>query len=446
MSKYLFVFLIITFSFSNKIFTQSEIGLHFMDIMQTSKTNPAWMGEDTIQIGLPNLHLNYFNTAGTFNKLVKDFIDGKDQLSFTEALNDLSPTGNILRGGVELNTIELGYILGNVRLGLSHAQKIDLLIEYPQTLPKLFLEGNGQFVGETIDLGHHVNLTAYNEFALSAAINLSKLTIGAKVKYLSGIANASVGNNDLTLLTDSDIYQLTLNSDYTLNTSRLVTSNDSTQVVAPNDLSNFQLDFGNFSAENLFTQNNGIALDFGITYQLSDKLKLAASVIDIGTINWTENINNYSSKGNSTYEGFEFSQFSDNEGISFSNALDTLEEVFNFSETEEEYSTTLPTKIYLSATFDMNSMWRLGGLLYSEIYQDQTFSSLALSGRARISEKISFGGVYSLRKDNFFNLGLNFAVRLGPVQLYGASDNVFGVFDPYNSSNVNLRTGLNLLF
>ena len=437
MSKYLFIFLIIIFSFSNKTFSQSEIGLHFMDVMQTSKTNPAYIGEKKIQIGLPNLHLNYYNTAGTFNNLIVDYIDGKDQLSVGETLNDLSEAGNILRGGVEINTFEIGYKLGDLRFGLSHAQKVDLFLDYPQTLAKLFLEGNGQYIGQTIDLGHQMNLTAYNEFALSAAMNLSKLTVGAKLKYLTGIANASVDNNALTLFTDSDIYQLTLTSDYTLNTSTIVNSND---------LSSFRLGFGSFGSDNLFTKNNGIAVDLGVVYQFNEKLKLSASVIDLGAINWTDNINNYSSKGSSTYEGFEFSQFSNDGDISFSNALDTLEEVFNFSETQNEYATTLPTKVYLSATYDMNEMWELGGLFFTEIYQGKAFPMIALSGRAKITDKISVGGIYSARENNFFNLGLNFAVRIGPVQFYGASDNVLGILDPYKSANVNLRTGLNLLF
>ena len=437
MSKYFFIFSIILFTFCNNTFAQSEVGFHFMDVMQSSKTNPAWIGEDKIQIGLPNLHLNYYNTAGTFNNLIVDFIDGKDQLSVGDALNDLSASGNILRGGVELSTIELGYKLGNFRLGLSHAQRIDLFLDYPQTLAKLFLEGNGQYVGETIDLGHQVNLTAYNEFALSTAMNFSKLTVGAKLKYLTGIANTSVGNNTLTLFTDDDIYQLTLTSDYTLNTSTLINSND---------LSSFRLDFGNFSADNLFTKNNGIAIDLGVVFQLNEKLKLSASVIDLGTINWTENVNNYSSKGSSTYEGFEFSQFSSDGEIEFSNALDTLEEVFNFSETQNEYSTTLPAKIYFSAAYQLNDKWQLGGLFFTEIYQDKVFPMMALSGRAKITDKISVGGIYSARENSFFNLGLNFAVHLGPVQLFGSSDNILGVFDPYKSSSVNLRTGLNLLF
>ena len=439
MSKYLFIFFITVFSFSNNTFSQSEIGLHFVDVMQTSKTNPAWIGQEKIQIGLPNLHLNYYNTAGAFNGLIRDFIDGADQLNIGDALNDLSENENILRGGIELNTFEFGYKFGNLRLGLSHAQKVDLFIDYPQALPQLFLEGNSQFVGQTVDLGHQINLTSYNEFALSGAFSFSKLTLGAKLKYLTGIANASVddNNNTLTLFTDSDIYQLTLVSDFTLNTSTIINADD---------LSNFRLDFGSFNGDDIFTNNNGFAIDLGLTFQLNEKIKIAASVIDLGTIDWTENINNYSSNGSATYNGFDLTEISGGNEIDFSNGLDTLEEVFNFSETQNEYSTSLPTKIYLSATYDLNEMWQLGGLLFTEIYQGRNFPMVALSGRAKISDKISVGGNYSAREDSFFNLGLNFAVRLGPVQLYGISDNVLGVFNPYESSNVNLRTGLNLLF
>jgi len=81
MSKYLFIFFITVSFFSNKIFAQSEVGLHFMDVMQISKTNPAWIGKDTLQIALPNLHLNYFNTAGAFNELILDYINTSEQLS-----------------------------------------------------------------------------------------------------------------------------------------------------------------------------------------------------------------------------------------------------------------------------------------------------------------------------------------------------------------------------
>ena len=437
MLKYCFLIFSTVLFFSNKAFSQQEMGLYFMDVLQTSKTNPAYISKKNIEIGLPSIHLNYYNTGGSFNKLIVDYLNDKTSISPGNALDGLSDTDNILRGVFEIETLHLRYRLGNIQLGLSHAQKTDVFMNFPKTMAKLFFEGNGQYVGQNIALDNEVQLTSYNEFALSGAMKLSKITAGARVKYLTGIANISTGNKALSLHTDSDIYQLTLQTDYELNVSTLLNTND---------LSNFDLGIGSNSFKNLFTKNSGLALDLGVTYEVNKKLKLGASLLDLGKIKWTENTNNYSSKGTLTYDGFDFAQFANNDSISFSSAIDTLQAAFDFHENHEDYTTTLPTKFYLSASYQLNKMIRLGGLFYNETYRGQNFQVVALSGNAKLSKMFSVGAIYSARKESPFNLGLNFVLKLGPAQLYATTDNVIAVFQPYKSSNVNLRTGLNLLF
>lgn len=408
-----------------------------MDVLQTSKTNPAYVAEQKILIGLPHVHLNYYNTGGAFNKLMVDYLSDESGISAGDAISNLSETGNILRGVLEIETLSLGYRFGKIQVGISHAQKTDLYMNYPKTMAKLFFEGNGQYVGQTVELNNDLHLTSYNEFALHGAIELSKLTVGARVKYLTGIADASVSNNELSLFTDSDVYQLTLNSNYQLNTSTLVNTND---------LSNFNLTLGNYSPEDLFTKNAGVGIDLGVTYQFNKKLKLAASIIDLGKINWTENVNNYSSEGSATYNGFDFSQFADNSSVSFDTAIDTLQSVFNFEEKNENYSTNLPTRIYLSGTYQLNDIIQLGGLFYNEIYEGQNFPVFAVSGNAKVTKILNAGVVYSGRKDSFVNLGLNFAVKLGPAQIFATTDNILAVAKPFEKSNVNVRAGVNVLF
>jgi len=439
MSKYCLYIFFAFFFFCNNTFSQQEVGLHFMDIYQTSKTNPSYISESTskIIIGLPQVHFNYFNTGGAFNKLVVDYLNEETSISAGSTLDKLSDNDNVLRGVFEIETLNVGYRFGNIQLGVSHSQKTDVYMNFPKTLAKLFFEGNAQYIGQKIDLGHDINLTSYNEFALSGAIQLSKLSVGGRVKYLTGIANGSVGNNDISLFTDSDVYQLTLDTDYKLNVSTLLNSDD---------LNNFNFNFSSLNTKDLFTKNSGFAIDLGVTYQVNEKLDVAASILDLGKISWTENVENFSSKGSTSYDGFEFTQFLDNDSVSFESAFDTLQTSFDFQETNDAYSTTLPTKIYLSANYQFNDKLRFGGLIYNEFYRGKNFPILALSANAKLSELFSVGGVYSGRDGSFFNLGLNFALKLGPAQLFGTTDNILAVFNPYNNSNVNFRTGLNLIF
>ena len=437
MSKYIFLILSLSILCSKKATAQQEIGLHFMDVFQTSKTNPAYISESKILVGLPQVHFNYFNTGGAFNKLIVDYLNDETSINAGTSLEKLAENDNILRGVLQVETFNLGYRFGKIQLALNHSQKTDIYMNFPQTLAKLFFEGNGQYIGQTINLGHDLHLLSYNEFGLSGAIELSKLTAGVRVKYLTGIANASVGKNDISLFTDSDVYQLTLDSDYELNVSTLLNSED---------LSSFELRLANFNSQDLITKNTGYAIDLGVTYQVNEKLKVAASVVDLGKIDWTENVDNFSSKGSTTYDGFDFSQFINNDSVSFNSTFDTLQANFDFEETNNSYSTNLAAKYYLSASYQFNEMLRFGGLFYNESYRGQNFPIFALSAQAKISKMLSVGGVYSGRDGSFFNLGLNFALNLGPARLFGTTDNILAVFNPYDNSNVNFRTGLNLLF
>ncbi len=439
MFKYRFLILTALFVFCNNIitFSQQQVGLHFMDIWQTSKTNPAYISDSKIVIGLPSAHLNYYNTTGDFNSLIVDYLNEEQGIKPGEALNGLSTSDNILRGVLEVETFNIGYRFGKVQLGLSHLLKTDMYLKFPKTLAQLFLEGNGQFVGQKVDLSHDLDLTSYNEFGLSGAIQLNKLNIGARVKFLTGIANASVEKDEISLFTDDDVYQLTLDGDYALNASGLVNVDD---------LDNFDLSLGSFSFNDFITENMGLAFDLGVTYQVNEKLNLSASVLDLGRINWTKNVTKYVNQGETTYDGFDFAQFVGNDSISFSNVLDTLQNTFNFTEESESYSTNLPVKVYLSGTYQWNEKIQFGGLLYYENYRGEHFPVLGLSANTKLRKIFNVGATYSARKNSFLNLGLNFAINYKAFQLFATADNIVGAFQPYKSSNVNFRTGLNLLF
>ena len=437
MFKYRFIIFAVVFIFCNNTitFSQQQVGLHFMDVWQTSKTNPAYISDSTIVIGLPGIHLNYYNTAGDFNSFIVDYLNEEEGIKPGEALSDLPSVDNVLRGVLEVETFNIGYRFGKFQLGLNHVQKTDTYLKFPKTLAQLFLEGNGQFIGQEIDLSHDLNLMSYNEFGLSGAMQLNKLNVGARVKLLTGIANASVEKGELSLFTDDDVYQLTIDGDYALDASGLVNVDD---------LDNFNLT--TFSFNDFITDNLGFAIDLGVTYEVNNKLNLSASVLDLGKINWKENVSKYVNEGKMNYDGFDFSQFVGNDSISFGNIADTLENTFNFSEESDSYSTNMPFKVYLSGTYQLNEKTRLGGLLYYENYRGEHFPVFGLSANTKFKEIFNVGTTYSVRKNSYFNLGLNFAIDYKNFQLFATADNVIGIFQPYKSSNVNICGGLNLLF
>ena len=111
MFKYRFLLLIVLFVVYNSTVTysQQQVGLHFMNIWQTSKTNPAYISDSTIVVALPGFHLNYYNTTGDFNSLIVDYLNEGQGIKSGEALSDLPSTDNILRGILEVEIFNIGY-------------------------------------------------------------------------------------------------------------------------------------------------------------------------------------------------------------------------------------------------------------------------------------------------------------------------------------------------
>ncbi|MFT4973003.1 MAG: hypothetical protein ACI9JY_002209, partial [Saprospiraceae bacterium] len=297
---------------------------------------------------------------------------------------------------------------------------------------------------ETIDLSNEFVLNSYNEFALGAAYKIGKITVGAKAKYLSGFRSAATDKdqNSATLYTDPDIYQLTLTSDYRLNSSGTVDFNG---------FDEFDIRFDVDDAGNeLFTKNTGWAFDLGATMEVTEKLTIAASILDIGSIEWTEDTRNYTSKGTFTYEGLDISDAITNgdDDPDFGNPLDTIESIFRAIETNKSYTVDLPTKFYLSGQYKVSEKLGVGATFFTEKFREETFNALSLNSHYQLLKNIAIGANYTtlLEEGKHFNVGLNAAVKLGPVQVFGTTDNVVALFNQDDAQFFSARFGINLLF
>lgn len=437
-----FYFLYIALLFVCTSNAQQELGLHMMhSIGQAGITNPAIVPDKKIFVGIAGVAFNYHHTAGSINDLIKT--NGGRTILDLDELIALAEPENDLDINLELETFRVHYQLGNINLSLNHAIKSNVFIRYSDALPKLFWQGNAQFIGEQVSFGPEQQSFAYNELGLGAAVDLGKISIGGRVKYLSGIGDASTDRELASLRTDDDIYQLDLETDYRINTSLF------SPTFLFDSIGGVGLEYGFddiFDFNNLFEGNSGIAFDLGLTFQATEKIQVAVSVVDIGKINWRENITNYTSQGSFEYEGIDISNILGDDEISFNGSLDTLQEIFNFTETSAEYSNNIPAKVYASLTYQLNDLWEVGGMYYSRHFRGNNDVAFAVSANTAIGKYFKVGATYGMRNERFDHLGMNVIANLGKVQVYAVTDNIIGMVNPYNSENVNGRIGLNLLF
>ena len=419
---------------------QQDLSLHFMDhAWQARQTNQALMSDYKINVTLPSPYFNFYHSAFTFNDIF-DKIPGTDSLAlnFDGVLGDMD-YHNYLSTQTNLDIIAVGLRYKKFQVSGSFGIRGSMYMNYPKPLIDMVWNGNANYLNKTVNIGPDFQAFAYNEIALGGAYSITdKISVGGRVKILSGIADISVDNsrsNHLNVTTDSTFYEITLDNDYQFNASSF-----------PYIDSTFSTIGSDFNIEGLFTGNTGMALDLGATYQFNDKISFAASVNDLGFINWSSNVRNYKSEGTYTYDGIDITPLLSGDTITFDAVVDTLLQVFDIqpAQTSSSYKTRLAAKIYLSARYQMMESLTFGGLLYGEIYRGRLVPGIALSVSKDFGKVFTLGGVYSIRNNRFTNLGLNTTLRLGPVHIFMVSDNVLPIFVPFNSRNFNFRFGLNV--
>jgi len=434
MKKYIVLFISV-FCFLNAE-AQQNIGLHFMDVWQQNQTNPAHFGKNKVSIGLASIYSNTIVEGITFGDIVRSE-NGRTILDIDAAIANMNEQNSIDQY-LSVETLNIGLNFGKIGISLSHALKFDAFFDYPKVFPQTIFQGNAQFVGQTVEIGSSVNLNTYNELALGLAYQAEKFNIGARIKYLSGVGGAQTNpdRNSASIFTDSDIYQLSLSADYELQTAGFLDYNS---------IDDFELQFAP-SGESLKLggENTGLAFDIGAEVNLG-KLHLSASVLDIGSIEYKDNAKSYSAKGSFDYDGVDISGALTGEEVDFQSSLDTLQRIFEVTETQQAFTTNLAPQTYVSAKYDVTEKLTVGALYYGRFSESNAKTVIALSGQMKLGKIASAGLTYSIIDDKFTNIGLNTAVKLGPIQIFALTDNVIGVVTQKDSEVINFRAGLNLV-
>ncbi|MCF8246537.1 MAG: DUF5723 family protein [Saprospiraceae bacterium] len=421
--------------FASQMSAQQELGLHFMPhVWQSNSTNPAFVQDKKLTIGLLGIYSAIAFDGPTYNQTVSKE-NGKTVVDIDKLISHLEPQ-NSIRNELGIPSLSFSYKLNNLHLSIGHTVKYTSFLKYPKTLPQVVWQGNAQFIGETVELGHELELAGYHELMTGAAYEVGPVTFGANIKFLSGIAGAATDKNhhSASLYTDPDVYQITLNGDYILHSANTIDYQEFEDV-------NIDFKYAKLTAKKFFSRNSGMALDFGLRAELG-KLEIAASVLDLGKITWDDNVTNYEANQTYQYDGLDFSGALTGDSVTFGDALDTLKAIFKVKETSGSYTTTLTRKIYLSARYKLNEKWAVSGLYYNENYRDKPYSSIAVGVNFSPIEQVNVGATYAFKQpDSYNNIGLNLTFKLGPVQIFGVTDNFFSLINPGDSHSFSARAG-----
>lgn len=284
------------------------------------------------------------------------------------------------------------------------------------------------------DLG--IDINAYGELAIGNSRKITdKLTVGAKVKFIAGLANLNMDIEQMDVNLSSEKWEVVASGSMNGSMNGLETEDYTVDGSSDLYFDSYDLDFQG-------TAGMGFGIDLGAEYQLLDNLKLSAAVLDLGFINWkAEHTVCGSSAANYTFTGFntsgELEDFAEDFG-----------ELTRFKKEESTSRTTyLRPTLNIGAEYSLcNELVTVGLLSSTQFRQYETYSELTVSGVLKPTSWFAAALSYSMIHSEFNTFGC--ALSLSPcwINLFVGADYMIGEvstqYVPINQKAANFYFGM----
>jgi hypothetical protein len=440
--------------------------LYFMHTNpQAIHTNPALVYKCLTYIELPvisSLQYSYGNSGFAY-KNAFHYGTGTQSDSILIDFDNLGKKmkkRNYIRNDFSINILGAGFKIKDYFFHFNISNHVETRVGIPRDLIAL-KDGNwdsSEDVPRDFNLSSlGVNAVAYTQIAAGVSKKITQnLSIGFTAKYLIGSASLTTRKSRLEFTTQADPIVLDVFTRYNIYASFPVeaTYNNYTDLV---ETVNFDHSFSDPVHDFILNKNRGLALDAGILYDYSDKILLAASIIDLGFIRWRSNVNRFESEGNFTFMGFDLLHYSTgpDETDLFQALLDSIQDSWHFFNSNDPFTSFLTPKIYTGGLYKMNKKIAFGALLRTDLFDRRPHFSLSLSANYNPVDFFSGTISYSVMNNRLYQFGFGFAFGRPGAQLFFVSDNIplryvretnTGVLLPYSARTMNFRVGVNLIF
>ena len=283
-------------------FTQIRIGPQFLtEVVQRSDWNPAAMQDVNVQVSLFNVQPFLGNTGFTVNDALVE-VPGTDSLEFSldQLLSKLDET-NVIRGDLELDYIGVAINVKDLgmQFSLNIGSRVHSQFGYDDELVGLLVQGNGAYIGETVEGGPQLNIMAYTDIGVSVAKKFGNVfQVGGRLHYLNGAIAVNTLNHEASLTTSPEFYQLELELDYELMASfpNLGVLDSLAQGVINETGLRPSLNLAN---------NHGFSFDLSTIIRPVENMELSIGAQGLGQISWKNNAQKYSSQSTNSFEGYE---------------------------------------------------------------------------------------------------------------------------------------------
>lgn len=440
-----------------------EILYNFTPLPQSLLTNPGADVKYKWFFGVPLLSGVSANIGSTginaYNLFANDGVDFN-----TKVKNVIATTNrnDYVTANQQLELFSAGFGMGDSEnrsyVSFGMYQELDSFIYIPTDIAILSFYGNKDYIGKSFNLGDlnvKAELLSVFHVGFNKPIN-EKLTVGVRGKIYSSIFNATSTQNSGSFYTVQGkdlIYDQAIQSNLRLNTSGAAEYLDE----------NYDGDLGSDLVEDvkqkaLLGGNLGLGFDIGLTYYLQKNIQVTASLVDVGYIKHTQEVENFTFKGSYNFKGvitdFNADGTPDNAYQDFKDAipLDTL---------YTAYTTQRPLKFYSSFQYsfeeeratecncetDEDSWYRsaVGAQFFAMSTPRAPMVALTAYYRRRLFNGLQVKATYTLDSYSYKNIGFGLYTKVGIVNFYALADNLLGYTDLSKVNALSFQIGFNII-
>lgn len=457
------LFLLIT----SIVFSQNKQILYgFSEIPQSLLQNPGGKVQNNGYFGFPLLSHIHVN-GGTSGSTVYDvFADNgvNFNIKLQSAIYSMQ-SNDFFSFNQQLEIFSGGFAFGpfyrkNEYLSFGLYQEFDFMGYFPKDYAILALEGNQNNINRVFradDFSAKAELISVFHVGYNKKVN-EKFTYGFRGKVYSNILNLNSTQNKglfITVPGENNIYNHIFNLDLALRTSGIASINDGNSDFKTKDLTKRILLGGNL----------GLGFDAGFTYNLTEQWSLDASLLDVGFIAHTKDVENYEVKGDYTFEGvnpfFPESGNGQTADEYWSEIEEDFEELFIVDSTTTKYTTWRPAKFNASINYafgkkkeqECNCIKEEGGYLNAAGLQlygigrpKQPQLALTAYYYRRLFNGLRAKATYTIDSYSFYNMGLGLSAQIGGLNFYIMADNFLQYKNIFNAQSVSLQLGFNYIF
>ena len=442
-----------------KSFGQNKQVLYnFAELPQTLLLNPGAETNFNYHFGVPLLS-GISSEIGLTGFAVSDLFSVDNRTinqKVSEVINKLTPN-DYVKLNLQVEVLNAGFRLNdNNYFSFGFYEEFDGIIYTPKDLITLATDGNFGYLNKSFELSQTVfKLDALGvlHFGLTNKVN-ENLTFGARFKIYSSALNIESFDNSGTFTTvngSNNLYTHYLeNIHLDVRSSGLVKDDEFIEIPNKYFLNTF------FGATNL-----GIGFDIGFTAHLSDQMEVTGSLVDVGFVKHSKNIQNTFIEGSYISEGVTYENYLSNPSVFDLVSEPILKDDIAVVQNEESYISWRPTKVNASFaySFGMKRSKYCYDNTYKEFYRNalgvQLYSvfrplgpQLAFTGfyQKLLSQKFAAKVTYTIDNYSLNNIGVGLSTQLGKLNIYGMIDHILEFSNIAVANHISAQLGFNILF